>query len=265
MKKLEPDKTRDFYGWVAALFSISYFLKPLRPYLKLLQGKINFKNSPAFFITVNYINCVCWYIYADLISSRQIKCINFLGTIFNFILIFIYLYYEIRIYTIDAILNGLIIIIGTYALYKGFTDILEDEEAVGNICMGTHFLALLSPFVLIIKVLRKKNYNLIPIYFVWVSLSASISWVTYGVYLINMNIILPNIISFLLGIILIIIYVIYSKKYHGINELDSSDTLDIEANENNKDEATTITIDDNVEKKDKKIKPVKIKNSNEDN
>lgn len=268
MKKLEPDNTREFYGWVAALFSISFFLKPLRPYLKLVQGKIDFKNSPAFFVTVNYINCICWYIYSDLISSRQIKCINLIGSIVNFILIFVYLFYEIRVYTIDAILNGLIIIIGTYALYRGFTVILEDDEAVGNICLGTHFIALLSPFALIVKVIRKKNYNLIPIHMEWISLSASISWITYGVYLLNYNIILPNLISFIFGIILIIIYVVYSQKYHGINEFESSETLDIETNENNKkrgDEITTITIDEDVEKENKKAKPVKIETSNADN
>ena len=264
--EVNEDKTREFYGWIAAILSIFSLFIPFGPFIKLMNGKTNFKNSPAFYVTTAYISNVCWYIYGDLISSKQIKCINCFSAIFNFILIFIYLYYEIKVYPIDSVLNGLIIIIGSYALHRGLVTIVEDKDAVGNICMGTHFVSLLSPLVLIVKVIKKKNYKLIPIYLIWISLSSSISWVAYGVFLVNIYIICPNIAAFFLGVILIIIYVVYSHKYEGIIDFNSSETLDIEANEKNEgDEITTITIDEDVEKKNKKAKPVKIVNSKEDN
>ena len=264
--EVNEDKTREFYGWIAAILSIFSLFIPFGPFIKLMNGKTNFKNSPAFYVTTAYISNVCWYIYGDLISSKQIKYINCFSAIFNIILIFIYLYYEIKVYPIDSVLNGLIIIIGSYALHRGLVTIVEDKDAVGNICMGTQFVSLLSPLVLIVKVIKKKNYNLIPIYLIWIYLSSSISWVAYGVFLVNIYIICPNIVAFFLGIILIIIYVVYRNKYEGIIDFNSSQTLDIEANEKNEgDEITTITIDEDVEKKNKKPKPVKIVNSKEDN
>ena len=265
MNSIMRDNTREFYGWVAAILSSFLFLCPVKSFKNLFKKAITLENSPAFSVTVNYINNICWYIYGDMLLSRQLKFCHLFGMIFNFIFIFIYLFFEIRIYPIDAILNGLIIIIGTYALYRGFTVILEDEEAVGNICMGTQFIALLPPFVLIIKVLRQKNYNLIPIYFVWVSLSSTISWIAYGVQIFNTNIILPNIGGFIFGVGLVIIYIVLSGQYKIINELKHSDTIEIENNDNNIIGETNINKTHNdSEKKKKKPIPIKISNSEEE-
>ena len=167
----------------------------------------------------------------------------------------------------DAILNGIIIIIGTYALYKCIYVNLNDDQSVGNVCLGTYLIVLICPVWLIYKVIRQKNYNLIPIISVWISLSVTISWTAYGVYSINKYIICPNMIGFILGIILIIIYAYYSKRYLNINESDEINTIGIEndneENEKDKgDEITTITIEDELEKKKKK--PVKISNSQSD-
>lgn len=260
------DNTREFYGWVAAILSFFIFLYPIKPFIKLYKGKLNLQNSPALSITVNYINNICWYIYGGMIFSRQIKYCHLFGMIFNFIFIFIYLFFEIKIYTIDAILNGSIILFGTYALYRGFNMILEDEESVGDICMWTHFIALLSPFVLIIKTLRQRNHNLIPIYFVWMSLSSTISWVAYGVHLYNKNIIFPNIGGFVLGVGLVITYLALRGKYQDLNE-SRPDTIGIESNDNklNTIDETTIFKIDELRKEEKVEKPVEISNSKEEN
>ena len=92
------------------------------------------------------------------------------------------------------------------------------------------------------------------------------SWIYYGVYLLNINIIYPNIAGFILGIFSIIIYSVYSKKYQAINEFNNIETLGIQSNEKNElEENTNVTIDEDVENKNKKAKPVKIVNSKEDN
>ena len=257
MNGLKRDNIRDFYGWIAAISSAFLFLYPIKSFIKLFKKTINFNNSLTFSVTVNYINNLCWYIYGDMLFSKPLKFCHLFGMIFNFIFIFIYLFFEIRMYPIDAILNGFIIIIGTYILYRGLTAILEDEEAIGNICMGTYFFALLPPFVLIINVLRQKNYNLIPIYFVWVSLSSTISWITYGVHLFNINIILPNIGGFILGVALIIIYIILNRQYKmkDIIEIENNDIID---------ETIIMKTNNDSKKKKKKSLPVKISNPEEE-
>ena len=264
---LTEDKTRDFFGWAGTILSMSFFISSVQPFIKLIQGKSNFENSPGHFVTLSYINCICWYIYGDMILSKQIVYCSLLGGLINFILIFIYLFFEVRKYKMDAILNGIIIIIGTYALYKCIYVNLNDDQSVGNVCLGTYLIVLICPVWLIYKVIRQKNYNLIPIISVWISLSVTISWTAYGVYSINKYIICPNMIGFILGIILIIIYAYYSKRYLNINESDEINTIGIEndneENEKDKgDEITTITIEDELE--NKKKKPVKISNSQSD-
>ena len=259
------DNIRDFYGWIAAILTILVFLIPVKPFIELYKGKINFENSPVFLVTVSYVNCICWYIYGDLIFSRPIKYCNLLGIIFNFIFISFYLYHEIRINSIDAFLNGLIIIVGTYALKRGLASIIEDEEVVGNICMWTHFVVLLSPLILIITVLRQKNYNSISIYFILIFLTSTINWIVYGVDLHDTNIIYPNIAGLILSIVLVIIYKIYGGKYKNINDLENNNTIEIEANEKKQKKVIEGTNDIKIDAghKNKKIFPksVEIVNS----
>ena len=265
MEKILVDKTTEFYGWIASFLTALLFLNPIKSFIKLIKGKIEFQNSPAFLVTVCYISNICWYVYGEKISSKPLKCCNLFGMIVNFILIFIYLFFEIRVYTIDAILNCLIVIIGTYELYKSFDIIFDDDESIGNLCMGTQFMILLYPLKLIIRAVYQKNYTLIPIVFVCIFLSAKISWIYYGVNLLNVNIIYPNIVGFVLGITSIIVYLVYKGKYKILKDSEPSEAIEIEDNENKKNTIEMIKIEDNPKNEKEELKSVEIDNSKKDN
>lgn len=264
MENITVDKTTEFYGWVASFLTALLFLNPIKSFIKLIKGKIEFQNSPAFFVTVCYISNICWYVYGEKISSKSIKCCNLFGMIVNLILILIYLFFEIKVYTIDAILNILIVIIGSYELYKSFDIIFDDDESIGNLCMGTQFMILLAPLKLVFKAIYQKNYTLIPIFFVCVFLSAKISWIYYGVNLLNVNIIYPNIVGFVIGITLVIVYLVYKRKYKILNDSEPSEAIEIEGNENKINTIEMIKIEDNPKNEKEEPKSVEIDNSKKD-
>ena len=198
-----------------------------------------------------------------MIYSNQIKYCNLIGAISSLILVCIYLLFELKKYTLDAILNTLIIITGTYSIYRGFTLIIDDDDIIGKICIATSCIVFLSPIQLIYRVIKEKNYNLIPIYTAYVSLAATSCWVAYGIFITDINVIFPNIIGLVLAIIQVVIFQKYKKKYLGIGERDSTSTIGIESTENDKDKKEDTTIKGTEEQNDIEAKPVIIAEKNE--
>ena len=169
----------------------------------------------------------------------------------------IYLAYEIKNYTIDAILNILIIFIGSYAVYKGFIIMIEDDTIIGKSCFGTSCLVFFTPIQLIYRVIKEKNYNLIPIYLAITSLFSSCFWIIHGVFIKDLYIVLPNVIAIILSKIQIFIFFKYKRKFPSIGERESSSTIGIETNENEKIKKEEETYKDDEDSPSTE-KPIKI-------
>lgn len=164
------DNLEDIFGWAALCLNMCIYLTPVLPFINVLKGKVSYEDTPGVLVSATYVNCFCWYIYGDMIFSDQVKICNCIGAIISLCLIVIYLVYEIRKFTLDAILNALIIITGSYATYRGLTIVVDDDAVIGKICNVTAIIVFLNPMYLIYKVIREKNnYILIPIYTAWVS------------------------------------------------------------------------------------------------
>jgi len=254
------DNLEDIFGWAALGFTMFIYLTPVLPFINVLKGKVSYEETPGVLVSATYVNCFCWYIYGDMIFSDQVKICNCIGVIISICLISIYLVYEIRKYTLDAILNALIIITGSYATYRGLTIVVDDDAIIGKICNVTAIIVFLNTMYLIYKVIREKNnYILIPIYSVWISLFAYGLWVIYGIIIKDVYLMIPNVIGIVLSIIQICIYIIFKKKFPTfVEKVKDTSTIDIE-NTGNDDrrEDTTIKEDEEIQNSTKG-KPVKI-------
>ena len=253
------DSLQEGVGWGAACLTVLYHLAPIEPFLRVLRGKLNFEDTPGVFVTTCYVNCFVWYVYGDMIFSDQIKYSYLVASCISLLLMVIYLIYELRKYLVDSILNALIIITGTWAVYRALTIIIDDDRIVGKICIGTTLVVFLTPIQTLYKVIKEKNYILIPFYSAIVYLFASIVWVVYGVMITEFYIVAPNAAGIIISLIQIFIYLNFKRKYPIIGERDISSTIGIETSgiEESKKEEPSIKIDDDKPAKTKE-KPVKI-------
>ena len=250
------ENIQEAFGWIATGLTICSFISPIFPYLNVLKGKLNFEDTPAVYVTTCYVSYFCWYVYGDMIFSDQIKYSFMVGSIINLILMIIYLIYEIRKYLVDTILNTLILITGTWALYRALTIIIDDDRVVGKICVGTSFVVFISPIQILYKVLKEKIYNLIPIYNCYIILFYSICWVVYGIFITDIYIVLPFAINIILNLVQIIVYINFSRKYPAIGAKEVSSTIGIESGfgDESKKEETPVKIEDEGEGKEKPVK-----------
>ena len=212
-KKIDKESFADFFGWVAAIMTIYFFIAPIVPFYKVIKGNLNYENTPGAYITLVYLNSLCWYVYGDYIYSDQMKFCYLVGIISSFIFLAIYLLYEQRKYTHDAILNAVIIINAALVIYKGLNIVVDDVDNIARISLAISLPILIYPISTIYHAIKRKNYNIIPYKTSWYSMAVSLCWIIYSVLFDEFYIILPNVFIYILSSIQVFLYYRYKKMY----------------------------------------------------
>ena len=247
------DTIQESIGWIAGCFNICFYLKPIFNFIKVLKGQVNFEESPGVYVTTCYVNCFIWFIYGDMIFSDQVKISNMIAALINLIFMLIYLAFELRKYFVDAILNTLILITGSWACYRALTIVIDDDRVVGGLCIGSTIIIFISPIQILYKVIKEKNYNIIPVFSAIIFLLTCLFWFVYAIFIKDFYLAFPNVLGIVLSSVEIAVYINCKKRYPGIGESGASGTIDIVSggNDEKKDE-TPIKIDEG--------KPVEIVN-----
>jgi uncharacterized protein with PQ loop repeat len=176
-----------------------------------------------------------------------------IAALINLIFMLIYLAFELRKYFVDAILNTLILITGSWACYRALTIVIDDDRVVGDICIGTTIIIFISPIQILYKVFKEKNYNIIPVFSAIIYLFTCLFWFVYAIFIKDFYLAFPNLLGIILSAVEIAVYINCKRRYPGIGEITTG-TIDIVSggNDENKKEETPIKIDEG--------KPVKIVN-----
>ena len=248
------------FGWFSSIVRMLCFISPIFPFINAIKGKLNYEDTPIFFVSFSYLNCFCWYIYGDLAFCEQLQYCYAVGLCINTVLIVIYLAYEVKKVVVDAVLNMLILCTGTFALYRLFTVIIDDDGIIGRICIVTSFSVFGFHIYNIYKVIQEKSFAFIPIKNSLLMIISSVLWILFGIYIIDFYVTFTYLITFIISLVEIIIYNKFKKKYPVIGEKVSSSSLGVETN------TTTETVQkEKIEKIEKEVenikgeeKPVKI-------
>ena len=255
------DTVQECFGWAAACLTVCYYMAPVIPFINVVKGKLNFEDTPGVFVTTCYVNCFIWYIYGDIIFSDQIKISNFIATTICLLLICIYLIYEIKKYLVDSILNTLILVTGSWAVYRALTIILDDDRIIGKILIGTTITVYITPIQILYRVIKEKNYILIPVFSAWVYLFACIAWVVYGIFTGDHHVVFIHSAGIILSLVQIIVFLNFKRKYPAIGEREFSSTIGIETSGNEEPKKEENIGNNNFEEENPektKEKPVKI-------
>ena len=263
-RRYDIDDLNECIAWVAALFTVIFYIPKVAPFINILQGMVKFQDTPGFHITICYINCFFWCLYGELLFNDQQKYGYLTACIICLISIGIYLVYEIRKYFLDSVLNFLILSSSSWGLYRYLTVEFDDDVLLGRVCVISSILAYLFDIYDVYRVIKVKNFNLIHINNAIIHLIANLLWFTYGV--IDKDRYISS--SYGIGIIIclteIIVYKKYQKKYPSFNGKSNISTIEIEnigAEEQKKEEMTNKLneIKEDIQGKVKE-KPVKIVN-----
>ena len=246
-------EVKDIFGWAATCLTALFYVSLITPFFKVFKGQMKYQDAPIFIIYVSYINCILWVLYGNIIFSKQIRICNTIGSSSTFILIFIFLSYEIRNSILDSVLNAIIVTYGTFIFFNYFTIIVTDNpNIIGNICIFAKFCVFISPIQLIYRVIKEKNYILIPIYAALVSLIASFCWVIYGLHINDIHVIIPNSVGVILGLTQFFVYFYYKIYSSNLKEKNKNNNIKNSISEmDNKEEVPIIINEHNLKTNNK--------------
>ena len=248
----------DSVGWAGCLFTTCFYILQLGPFIKILKKKLYFEEAPGFFISSCYANSFIWMIYGEMIFSDQLRITNIISCFICLIGIIVYLFYEIKKYTFDSILNFLILFMASWAGYKYLTIVIDDDRLVGKLCMCSS-LVIYSYFSFIIyRVIKEKNYFLINFSQIIIYFVSCIIWLFYGIIAKDLYVVCPYAVGAVISLIQISIYINYEKKYPAIEEKDLITSIGIESSgkEDNKKDENEIKIEEDISNKEQPVKIV---------
>ena len=188
--KLKMDPAT-YFPILGTIFSVCLSFSPTVPFIQVFQRKEKIEILPEGMLLCQLMNRLLWC-SVWILTKRLIPFINaFVGIIITsiFLILYLYLYYN-RIILKTLTKSFLLIcfelfIIGGCVLYN-------NEKVVSTLAMIFNVAMYIAPGQKIIRVVKEKNYKLIPIRSTIVSILCSGSWLMYGIVINLFAQILPN-------------------------------------------------------------------------
>ena len=202
----------DLFGWIGVLVTTCFFLSPALNFYRLIKKRIQYKDVHIIIILGNYISSIVWLIYGFKISVTQIIVCYSLGAFISLIWIWIYLVQMGKKKVTLTLIYAIVLSVMTFSLYIVLSIIIDDKDTLGEVCFITCSILYISPTQLLIKVLNRKDYKIIPIYSAVISAIGFGSWTFFGLFQFSATIIIPNLVGFAFSAAQIILYRVYKNK-----------------------------------------------------
>lgn len=194
------EQYENIFCWAGTVIMLAFFLGSILPFAQIIKGKKNYEDTPIIFVFGSYINYLLWFVYAKMINNEHIVYYHGIGCSFSILSFVIYIIYEAREFLVDAILNFLLLVTGTFAVYRALDVLVDDEDIVGKICVSSSAIVVITPIYFIYRDYRNNpgflnNKFLVSNYLALVSIVGSCCWAMYGYMNVDEYILKANVIS----------------------------------------------------------------------
>ena len=207
----DGDLVGDIFGWVGTVIATYFYIAPAVPFIKVLKGELNYKDSPGILLICSFMNCILWADYGLVNNKFLVYFANGIGGTITLIWITIYLFFLAKKNIGLAVLFNLGLIAGVTGLLLLFFWVI-DKEITGYVAMVFNILMYAAPGEKIFKVITTKDYKLIPIFSTAGGFACSLCWFMYGFISADINLIIPNGLGLFFAILQIVVYLFYYIK-----------------------------------------------------
>ena len=188
--KLKMDPAT-YFPILGTIFSVCLSFSPTVPFIQVFKYKEKIDILSEGMLLCQLMNRLLWC-SVWILTSRLIPFINaFVGIIITsvFLVLYLYLYYHricFKTFTKGFLLLCFELLIVGGAVFS------KNEKVVSTLAMIFNVAMYIAPGQKIIRVIKEKNYKLIPIRSTIVSILCSGSWLMYGIVINLFAQIVPN-------------------------------------------------------------------------
>ena len=210
------------------LITVLLNLSPVFVLIPVMKGKHDYRNVPFLMLIFNLLNGICWGCYWYKMSFTTPLISNILCSLISSTFCLIYLFYLAKKIVQKFFLYIMIlIIISSIIIYISIYVI--NFQLFGRILIFINILLFIGPGQNIVRVIKEKNYKLIPIVTTIVSIIASGGWLLFGIIINDLNCIIPNFIGLGFSIFNTFIWLFYylrEKIQKNKNKFYSEENID---------------------------------------
>jgi uncharacterized protein with PQ loop repeat len=206
-----------FFPILGTIFSVFLSFSPTVPFIQVFQRKEKIDILPEGMLLCQLLNRLLWC-SVWVITKRIIPFINaFVGILITttFLTLYLYLFFHRRI--LKALSKFFILLIFEFLIFTGAV-FYGDVSVVSLLAMIFNVAMYIAPGQKILRVIKEKNYKLIPIRSTIVSILCSGSWLIYGIVINLVTQIIPNALGLFFSIAntmaWIYFYINRDEKYH---------------------------------------------------
>ncbi|XP_045828318.1 bidirectional sugar transporter N3-like [Trifolium pratense] len=217
------------FGILGNIISFMVYLAPLPTFYRIWKKKSaeGFQSLPYL---VALFSSMLWLYYGLIKTNAALLItINSFGCVIETIYIVIYTIYATRgakILTLKLFMamnvgSFVLIFLTTHFAMQGFLRV----QVLGWICTSFAICVFASPLSIMAKVIRTKSVEFMPFNLSFFLTLSAIVWFTYGLFLKDICIAIPNVVGFILGLLQMLLYAIYNKAKKGVS-IEENHALD---------------------------------------
>ena len=181
----------DIFSTSGTIISFILSFTPIFPFIKVFKKEEKIDILPEGLLLTLILNRIVWG-SVWILTERKIALLNSVlgvGVCDIFVFLYFYLYFN-RTYLKTFISSVILIIIEGGILYLAL--LWGNHTALSYIAMVFNVMMFISPGQKIVRVIREKNYKLIPIYSTIINILCSSCWLGYGICINLITQIVPN-------------------------------------------------------------------------
>jgi len=207
-------------GTVAMILSFCLFASPAKTFVRIYKERSTSEFS-SFPYQMTFFNCTLWILYTfyegSLLSATITNCVG-LGVELFYLAMFVNYATERRKFFLQM-LSGVVLVGVVMAVISvpSLTGVAVTSEqnvpafTLGLLATVVNILMYGAPLTVIATVIRTRSVEYMPFLLSFFTLINSCMWLTYGIYVGDIWVSIPNASGVILGIIQLVIYAVYSN------------------------------------------------------
>ena len=181
----------DIFSTVGTIISVILSFSPIFPFIKVFKKQEKIDILPEGLLLFLILTRIVWG-SVWILTGRKIALLNSVLGVFVcniFVILYFYLYFN-RTYLKPFFSSIILILLEGGLLY--ISVLWGNFTALSYIAMVFNVMMFISPGQKIVRVIKEKNYKLIPIHSTIINIIYSIAWLGYGICINLISQISPN-------------------------------------------------------------------------
>ncbi|KAE8702374.1 Bidirectional sugar transporter SWEET15 [Hibiscus syriacus] len=204
------------FGVLGNFISVLVFLAPLPTFYRIFKKKSteSFQSLPY---QVALFSCMLWLYYALIKKGAFLLItINSFGCVVETVYISMYLAYASKdsrksamklFVAMNVVIFSFILILTHFLLESSIR-----VPVLGWICVAISVSVFAAPLNIMARVVRTKSVEFMPFNLSFFLTLSAVMWFSYGLFIKDLCVALPNVLGFILGMLQMILYAIYKHS-----------------------------------------------------